>query len=413
MKSLLCVGLAALALVPPARAEDWNQWRGPRRDGHVRDFKAPAVWPKTLVKKWSISAGEGHSSPLLVGNRAYVLVRRGEQEHTLCLDAATGKTVWENKVSAPFDSVIFPAQRLGKSPRSTPLLHQGKLYTIGVNGLLTAFDAAQGTVLWRKDFSKNFKIPMPVCGASLSPLVVGKKLYIHVGHEAVGEFLALDKDTGATLWSWKGEGPAYTSPQLATIGGVSQLVTASHNMWIGLSAESGKLLWSASNRQNMFNHNSITPILVGDTLYGGANQRPTFAMKIVKKGEAFVTEPIWETRDVTMSTSSPILDGGRLYVVNEKRRGQVMCLDRASGKTLWACDGSKGENVSLYDVGAFVLAFDAGGDLTVFEKVAAGLKETAKYEVADSAVWASPAISGQRLLVKGAETLTLWEVPSK
>lgn len=390
---------------------DWPQWRGPHRDAKVTGFKLPSRWPAQLNKRWSLTVGEGHASPILVGNRVFVLVRQGEDEHTLCLDRATGKTVWKDVVAAPFDSVIFPARRLGKSPRSTPLWSDGKLYTIGVSGLLTCFDAAKGTILWRRDFSKAFPIPMPVCGASLSPLIDGKKLYIHVGHEANGAFLAMDKDTGKELWAWKGEGPGYTSPQLATIGGMRQLITASHNLWLGLDPQNGALLWSLANRQNMFNHNSITPVVLGDQVLCGANQRATFVLKLSQKAGKWSPEKLWESRDVTMSTSSPLLDGKRVYVVNEKRRGQLAVMEFATGKVTWECPGNKGEHVTLFDLGPILLASAQAGELFVYQKMGETLKELAKYEVADSAMWSSPAIAGNQLLVKGATSLTLWEVP--
>jgi outer membrane protein assembly factor BamB len=391
---------------------DWPGWRGPKRDGHLSGFSAPKTWPQTLTRKWSLSIGEGHSSPILVGNRAFALVRRGETEHTLCIDAGTGKVLWEDKNPAPFDSVIFPAQRLGKAPRSTPLLYQGKLYVIGVGGVLSCLDARTGRALWRKDFSKGFKIPMPVCGASLSPLIDGRALYIHVGHGDEGAFVALDKNSGAELWRMSGEGPGYTSPQLMRIGGKQQLVTAAHNSWIGLDSNSGKLLWSVKNRQNYFNHNSITPAIAGDVLYCGANQRPTTALRVKPAGGGFTAETLWETRDVTMSTSSPVLSGNRLYGVNEKRRGQVVVMDTATGRVLWACDGNKGENVTLVDVGSHIFAFSFDGQLFVYKKLTNGLVQQARYEMADGATWASPALSGNRMLVKGAEKLNLWEVPA-
>lgn len=398
---------------PGTSSTDWAQWRGPARDGHVPGFVAPNPWPRQLTKKWSLPVGEGHSSPIIVGQRAYVLVRRGEQEHTLCLSLGDGRTIWKDVVAAPFDSVIFPAQRLGKSPRSTPLFSGGKLYTIGVNGLMTCFDAARGTVLWRRDFARNWKTPMPICGASLSPLVDGKTIYVHVGHDDEGAFLALDKDTGKEIWVWRGEGPGYTSPLLVAVGGARQIVTASHNQWMGLSPDNGALLWSLRNRQNMFNHNSITPAIAGDTMICGQNMRETFALKLERSGGRWTPRKLWETRDVTMSTSSPVRDGDRIYAVTEKRRGQVVCLALDSGRTLWGCSGNKGENVTLYDVGGHVLAFAIDGTLFVYKKTADGLAEAAQYRVTESAMWSSPAISGNRLLVKGAETLTLWETPAR
>jgi outer membrane protein assembly factor BamB len=413
MITLLGSSLRLLSSGAGPAASDWAQWRGPSRDGHAPGFTAPAVWPRALARTWSVPVGEGHASPIIVGERAYVLVRRGETEHTLCLDMATGKTLWEDTVAAPFDSVIFPAQRLGKAPRSTPLWNAGKLYTTGVNGLLTCFDAGSGKVLWRKDFSTQFPVPMPICGASLSPLIDGQTLYLHVGHDDSGAFLALDKDTGRERWSWKGEGPGYTSPVLARIDGTPQLITAAHNRWIGLDPRNGALLWSLPVRQNTFNHNSITPVVVGDTVICGANQRPTFALKLTRSGATWSVSKLWETRDVTMSTSSPVLSGDRIYAVTEKRRGQIVCLSLSTGETRWSCPGNKGEQVSLIDIGPSVLALASDGQLFVYKKTADGLAETARYPVAKSAVWAGPALSRNRILVKDTDTLTLWTVPTR
>lgn len=391
----------------------WNQWRGPKRDAHLTGFPNPAVWPKQPVRQWSILVGQGHSSPIIVENRAYVLARQGEQEWTSCIDMQNGKLVWQDKMNAPFDSVIFPAQRLGKAPRSTPLFQEGKLYTIGVGGIMTCFNAQNGKILWRKDFSRDFSTPMPICGASLSPLIDGKKLYVHVGHDDRGSFLALDKDTGKQIWAWNGEGPAYTSPQLVTIENKRQLISASHNMWIGLDPNNGALLWSLNIRQNTFNHNSITPVVEGNTVYCGANQRPSFALRLTQRGGKWQTEKAWETRDITMSTSSPVLSGNKLYAVNEKRRGQIVCMAADTGKILWACEGNKGESVSLYDAGENLVAFTMEGALIVYKKIPIGLKEVARYEMGDSATWASPAIAGNKILVKGAESLALWQIPTK
>ncbi len=404
--------VAILSAIQPAQSEDWGQWRGPRRDGTVMGFTTPTVWPKQLIRKWSIAIGEGHSSPIVVGRRAYVLVRQGDKEITKCIDLENGHVVWQVSVDAPFDSVIVPAQRLGKAPRSTPLHDSGRIYTIGVNGTMSCLAAADGRVIWRKDFAKEFPTPMPVCGASLSPLVDGNRIYVHVGHDDNGAFLALDKKTGQTIWTWKGDGPGYTSPVLATIGGVRQIVTASHNNWVGLAAANGELLWSVSNRQNYFNHNSITPIVVEDTVICGANQRATFAARITRAGAKWVVTKVWETRDVTLSTSSPVRIGEFVYALSEKRRGQIVAVSLSSGKVSWACPGNKGEHASLYEARGLLMAFTSGGNMHVYSKAGSDLTQIAEYELGSSTMWASPAVTGNQILLKGVDQLTLWEVPT-
>jgi outer membrane protein assembly factor BamB len=278
---------------------------------------------------------------------------------------------------------------------------------------MSCLRADTGKVVWRKDFSSEFRIPMPICGASLSPVIDGKKIFVHVGHDDKGAFLALDKETGKEIWAWQGEGPGYTSPVIATIGGIRQIITASHNMWIGLNSENGLLLWKLPVRQNMFNHNSITPVVVGDIVICGANQRPTFALKIKRSGDSWSTEKLWETREVTMSTSSPVISGSSVYAFNEKRRGQIARMSLDSGSVEWTCPGNKGENTTLYVTGKNMLAFTSSGELFVYENQAKAPVEVVKYQLTDSSTWASPALSGNRILVKGADTLTLWEIPTR
>jgi hypothetical protein len=135
-------------------------------------------------------------------------------------------------------------------------------------------------------------------------------------------------------------------------------------------------------------------------------------MRIKSAGGKMVTEKVWETRDVTMSTSSPILIGDRIIAVNEKRRGQLTVMEKSTGKVIWMCDGNKGESVTVYAMGQYVAAFSADGVMHVYKPSAAGLDVVAVHQVADSQVWASPAVFGNQVLVKGAEQLNLWEIPA-
>jgi len=95
---------AALVTVLVARSADWNQWRGPNRDGRVPDFKAPAAWtPESLSKKWTVTVGEGHSSPVVSGNLVYIFARENEKEIMRCLAIDDGKIVWQNDYAAPYE----------------------------------------------------------------------------------------------------------------------------------------------------------------------------------------------------------------------------------------------------------------------------------------------------------------------
>lgn len=96
----LITGMLIFALTSSAFAQDWPQWRGINRDGNVTGFKAPKIWPKELKQEWKITVGLGDASPVLVGNKLYCFSRQGNNEVLLCLDASSGKELWQNKYAA-------------------------------------------------------------------------------------------------------------------------------------------------------------------------------------------------------------------------------------------------------------------------------------------------------------------------
>ena len=128
---------------------DWPQWRGPNRDGTLATFTEPKAWPDTLTRRWKIDVGTGYATPIVVGNRVYAFSRQDENEVMRAIDADSGKIVWETSYPAPFK--MNPATaRHGPGPKSTPTYANGRLFTLGMSGIVTAFDAATGKQLWQK-----------------------------------------------------------------------------------------------------------------------------------------------------------------------------------------------------------------------------------------------------------------------
>src|SRR5437762_14050214 len=89
--------VVSVFLATASFAADWPQWRGPNRDAKVTGFTPPATWPKELTKKWSVSVGDGVATPALVGEKLFAFARQGDDEVTTCLDAASGKVLWQDK----------------------------------------------------------------------------------------------------------------------------------------------------------------------------------------------------------------------------------------------------------------------------------------------------------------------------
>jgi outer membrane protein assembly factor BamB len=156
---------------------DVTQWRGPNRDGVVQGFTAPQAWPETLVKRWTVEVGTGYATPLVVGNRVFVFSRLGENETMTALDGDSGKVVWQQSYPAPF--AMNPATKAhGPGPKSTPVYFNGRLYSIGMTGVVTAWDAASGKQVWQKP---GTGVAMEYTSHSFSPLVEAGRVIFHVG----------------------------------------------------------------------------------------------------------------------------------------------------------------------------------------------------------------------------------------
>ena len=149
LAGLTCI-LGSSARVVSQNSQDWPQFRGPNRNGIATAFTSPAVWPAQLTRKWKLDVGEGYATPILAGGRLYVFTREGEREVMRAVDAGTGSVLWQTSgYSAPV-TVKSAARAHGAGPKSTPAFADGRLFTLGMAGTVTAFDAASGKPLWQR-----------------------------------------------------------------------------------------------------------------------------------------------------------------------------------------------------------------------------------------------------------------------
>jgi len=397
--------VSSALLVSAAPAADWPQWRGPHRDGIASGFHSPAAWtPDTLVKKWSIPVGEGHASPVVASKRVFVFSREGDLEFMRCLALEDGQVHWLDSYEAPYE--MHPAaRRHGKGPKATPAVAAGRVFALGINGILSAWDAATGRVLWRKSFTGDFKNTSPAFGAAASPLVDGPNVIVHLGGRNSGALTALDAATGEIRWQWTGDGPGYASPVIGTFGGERQLITQSQTRCLAVSPVDGRLVWeipfTTSHEQN-----TVTPVIMDDLVVLAGIGKPTFAVRV----SGTTAANVWENRGLTMYMSTPVLNGKRLHGMSDKSRGSLFTLDATNGELLWKSEGRLGDNASITDLGSALLVVNTGGALTIYDKSGDALQEIASYQVTDTAVWASPAVAENNVLIKDVSTLTLFAV---
>lgn len=396
--------LAGLALSPAqttSPSSDWPQWRGPRRDGSI-GADLPAEWPAALTKRWEAVAGAGHSSPVVAGNRVVVFARQNDREVTRALDLGTGREIWHDEYVAPY--TVNPAARAhGPGPKSTPAIAAGRVFTFGISGVLSALDLAKGKVLWRT----QPPAVLPVYGTASSPLVDGGVVIAHMGGLDRGAMTAFDAATGAVRWRWDGDGPGSGSPIIATLGGVRQVLAQTQRFLVGLNAGTGALLWRVPFTTS-YNQNAITPVVAGDLVINSGLEKPVTAYRIRSSASQWTAEAAWTLDQTSLYMSSAVVIGSTLYGLSHRNRGQLFALDSSSGRLLWTTQGREGENASLLGNRSWLLVSTTDGELIVARPSTLKFDEVRRYQVADSALWAHPAVARQSIVIKGVEKVVCW-----
>ena len=400
--SALLPASVIVLLASPGFAQDWTQWRGANRDGNVPALSV--AWPKALKEEWKVTVGVGHSSPVVVKGKVFVFTRQGDEETLLCLDAASGKELW--KSSQPIAFQMHPAATAhGKGPKSTPVVSNGNVYTLGISGVLSAHDAATGKLKWRQEFSKQFPKTWPAYGTAMSPIVDRGLVIAHVGGPDKGALTAFEAETGAVKWSNDIDGPASASPILVTLAGVRQIVTFVQKDFVGVDAASGKLLWKLPAKSE-YDENNVTAISYKDMLIFSRDRQGLFAIRLAKQGEAIVPQEIWRNAENVLYMSTPVLQGNTLLGFSALKKGQFFELDADTGKTLWQGPGRMGENAALLNVGGSAfLALTNDANLIVLPVNAKEYAPSVQYTVANSPTWAHPVVVGNRILIKDETTL--------
>jgi outer membrane protein assembly factor BamB len=399
------LAVLVVLLVPGLEAGDWPQWRGPERDGRIPGLAARGDWPASLAPGWKVKVGEGHASPVVVGDRVYVFSREGEDEVVRALALATGETIWRQAYPAPYE-MNSAAHDHGKGPKGTPVVADGRVCTLGISGILSCIDAGDGRALWRKEFSSQFSGTSPLYGTAMSPVMDGGRVIAHVGGPGDGALSAFDAATGEVAWAWKGDGPGYSSPVLAEIEGVRQVVTFSESFLVGVSADDGTLLWQLPFTTSWV-QNAVTPIVAGDTVIYSGLDHPVRALRVVRGASGWTTESLWENEDVACYMSTPVLADGKLYGFSQRRKGQFFALDAATGKTLWLSDGRQGDNAAILAGGRSLFLLTTGSELIVAPQGGDAFAVARSYRVAESPTWAHPVVLDEGVLVKDVETLAL------
>ena len=396
--------VVVLAVTPEAVGQDWPQWRGPNRDGVVTSFNEPASWPAHLTNRWNIEVGLGYATPVLVGDRVYMYTRQQNEEVMLALDADGGDVIWRSSYSAPFE-MVRATFRHGPGPKSTPTFADGRLFTLGMSGIATAFDAESGRRLWQRPTP-----PVePLYHTAMSPIVDGDSVIVHVGGHNDGALTAFDVVTGAIRWRWDGDGPAYGSPMLFKLEGTRQIVTFTQENLVSVSAATGALLWLRPFTTPSTT-TSQTPILYNHTVIQAGRENGITAFRVRRSGDEWNTNDVWHTDRVSLHMTNGVVVDGILYGLSHLNSGQYFGLDLDNGEVLWTSAPRQAENASILSAGNIIFSLQDDADLLILRHSRIEFDPIKRYKVATSSTWAQPTIAGNQVFVKDVSTLALWTI---
>lgn len=396
--------VVVLSAVAAAADPDWPQFGGPNRNFMVSAPPLKDSWPSSGPKQlWKRPLGEGYSSIAVDSSTLYTMYRKGTQEVVIALDAATGKTRWE-QVS---DTGPKPGMGLenGPGPHSTPLIAGDRVFTVGIMADLRAFDKKTGQRLWRKDLYKDFPGSTFLDrGYSCSPLAYKDTLILQLGGPGHA-LIALKQSDGSLVWAKQDFVNSPNSPILINVSGETQLVAVFGELVAGFNPDNGGLLWSRPHRTD-WGLNISMPVWGGDNVlflssaYSGGSR----ALRLTRaNGKTTVTE-LWANRQMRVHHGTILRLGDYIYgssgdfgpapftAVNVKT-GEIAWKDRAFPKANF-----------VYASGKLIL-LDEDGNLALATVDPKGLTVHSKAAVLESNSWTPPTLTGTKLYLRDRHSI--------
>lgn len=396
---MLLVKLVAFLAGPAVAAGQWPQIGGQGRDFHCEHVELRTDWPKSGLKVvWSHAFGEGYSGIVLEGGRLVSMYRDGDEEIVACLDAETGRTLWSHRYHDPVDTSQFAA-RYGFGPRSTPLIVNKLVFTVGFNGILHCLDLETGQVKWTVDLVKQFKAALPRWGYANSPIAFGERIILPVGGPGAA-LVSFDQASGRVVWRRHDFENSYGSPIVVEVDGLRHMVCLMAREVIGIDPADGRLLWRHPHEGQWLN-NIPNPVVCSDNtlLVTSEGDAGTRLLKLNRVKDRIAVREMWWTRkfrvvhrnvlrigDVAYGSSGDF--GPTAFSAIALRNGEVRWQDR----TLRRC--------GILRVRDKLLLMEESGELILAAPGADGMTVHARANVLDEPAWTIPTLVGKRLYLR-------------
>jgi len=380
-----------------ARRAEWPGFRGPGRDGIVRGVRIKTDWTAAPpVQLWHRPVGPGWSSFAVSGDLFYTQEQRGDNEEVVCYKVSTGQPVWSHK-----DNARFFESNGGAGPRATPTLSNGRVYTFGATGILNALDANNGNVIWSRNVAGETNTQIPFWGFASSPLVIGDEVVV----AAAGQLVAYEAASGNKRWVGPSGGGSYSSPQLVTLDGVTQILLMSDSGATSVAPADGKQLWSHAWSVNSI----VQPATTADgdvVITSQANGARRLG--IAHNAAGWSVAERWTSNGLKPYFNDFVIHKGYAYGFD----GRILsCIDLKDGQRKWKGGRyGNGQLVVLPDQD-LLLVLSEEGEIALVQATPDQFTEIAKVPALQGKTWNHPAIVGDKLLVRNGEEMAAYQLP--
>ena len=383
-----------------ARRAEWPGFRGPDRDSVIHGVQIATDWSASPpVQLWRRPIGPGWSSFAVSGNLIYTQEQRGDDEIVACYRMSTGEPVWRHR-----DAARFWESNAGAGPRGTPTLTNGRVFTLGATGILNVLDAATGAVVWSRNAASDVKTKTPMWGFSSSPLVVDDVVIVAVG----GKLAGYDAATGNPRWSGPGTGMSYSSPHLATIDGVKQVLFMSGQGTTSVSPGTGKILWEHAWPGGAIVQPAVTEdggILVNTvSMNGGAGLR---RLAIAHTGGQWSAAERWTSTGLKPYFNDFVVHKGHAFGFD----GSILsCIDLQDGQRKWKGGRYGNGQLLLLADQDLLLVLSEEGELALVKATPDQFTEVARFPAIEGKTWNHPVLVHNVLLVRNDQEMAAFRL---
>ena len=405
---------AAEADWDPNQAGEWPEFRGPQRDSHAPGMTLATDWRSRPPREvWRRKIGPGWSSFCVVGNRLFTQEQRGAVECVVCYDASTGREIWFHENTDRFWEPVG-----GTGPRATPTFRDGKLYTLGANGVVNCLNPITGASLWTRDLRKDSGAQPPQWGFSSSPLVVGNRVIVHAGgtglkadkdtSEVEKGIVAYDAATGEVRWCSSAGDHSYSSPQLHDDGLQPVVLMLTNSGLTAIEPDSGAKRWE--HAWKFEGYRVVQPLAIGASsfLLGTGMGAGTRRIDVAPSQNNYAVTEQWTSRDMKPYFNDFVEHDGYLYGFDHDIFG---CIDLATGKRTWKKGRYGGGQVLLLPDGDQLLVLSELGELVLLKANPKQHEELSRLKVLDGKSWNHPVLVNYRLYVRNGEEAACFEMP--